>query len=100
MAVEYTTFLEPDVRVAGVRQQPVHLGLEPCSKDVPRMVGSVGQIRVGRAGFTVDLAPQVCRSKRVHDSNVEVEEVHLAVLMLVKFGWVESVLSRWCALPL
>ncbi len=64
VAVEYTTFLEPDVRVAGVRQQPVHLGLEPSSKDVPRMVGSVGQKRVGRAGITVDLARQVCRSKR------------------------------------
>ena len=99
VAVEYSTFLEPDVRAAGVRQQPVHLGLEPASKDVPRVVGSVGQIRVGRAGFTVDPEREICGSRRVHEGNVEVEEVHLAVLMLVEFGWVESVLSRWRALP-
>jgi hypothetical protein len=29
----------------------------------------------------------------------EVEEVHLAVLMLVEFGWVDSILSQWQALP-
>ena len=101
VAVEYTTFLEPDVRAAGVCQQPVHLGLEPASKDEPRVVGSVGQIRVGRAGFTVDPEREICGSRRVHEGNVEVEEVHLAVLMLVEFGWVasESVLSRWRSLP-
>ena len=82
-----------------MRQQPVHLGLDPALKLVPRMVGSVGQIRSGRAGFTVDLEREICGSRRVHDGNVEVEKVHLAVLMLVKFGWVESILSRWRALP-
>ncbi len=55
MAVEHSAFLEPDVRVAGVRQQPVHLGLEPAPKDASHVVGSVGQIRVGCTGFKVDL---------------------------------------------
>jgi hypothetical protein len=54
-AVEDSAFLEPDGGAAGVGQQPVHLGLEPASKDVPRVVGSVGQIRIGRTGFTADL---------------------------------------------
>ena len=85
VAVENSAFLEPDGWAAGVGQQPVHLGLEPASEDVPRVVGSVGQIRVGRTRFTV--------------GDIEVEEVHLAVLMLVKFGWVDSDLSRWRALP-
>ncbi len=31
VAVEHSAFLEPNVRVAGVRQQPVHLGIEPAS---------------------------------------------------------------------
>ncbi len=91
VAVEHSAFLEPDVRVAGVRQQPVHLGLEPATKDVSRVVGSVRQIRVGRTRFTVDLEREICRSIRVHDRDVE--EVHLAVPILVKFGWVDSVLS-------
>ena len=80
-------------------QQPVHLCFEPASKDVPRVVGSVGQIGVGRTGFAVDLESEICGSIRVHDGNVEVEEVHLAVLMLVEFGWVDSFLRRWRALP-
>ncbi len=99
VVVEKTAFLEPDGRVAGVRQQPVDLGLEPASKDVPRVVGSVGQIGVGRAGFAADVAFDICGSMREDDGHVEVEEVHLAVLMLVEFGWVDSVLSRWRALP-
>ena len=99
MVVEQATFLEPDRRAAGVRQQPVHLGLEPASKDVPRVVGSVGQIGVGRTGFAVDLEIEICGSRRVYDGNVEVEEVHLTVLMLVEFGWVDCVHSRWRALP-
>ena len=99
MAVEHSAFLEPNVRVAGVRQQPVHLGIEPASKDVPRVVGSVGQIRKGRTGLTVDLECENCGSTRVHNRDVEVEEVHLAVPILVESGWVDSVLSRWRALP-
>ncbi len=98
VAVDYRAFLEPD-GVAGAHQQPVHLGLEPASKDMPRLVGSVGQIRVGRTGFTVDLEREICESIRVHNRDVEVEEVHLAVPMLVKFGWVDSVLSPWRVLP-
>ena len=99
VVVEHAAFLEPDRRAAGVGQQPVHLGLEPASKDVPRVVGSVGQIRLGRTGFTVDLEFEIRGSRRVHDCDVEVEEVHLTVLMLVKFGWTDCVLSRWRALP-
>ena len=38
VAVEHTTLLECTE----------HLGLAACSTDVPRVVGSVGQIRVGR----------------------------------------------------
>jgi hypothetical protein len=82
-----------------VRQQPVHLGLEPASKDVPRVVGSIGQIRVGRTGFAVDLERELCGCPRVYDCDIEIEEIHLAVLMLVKFGWVDSVLSQWRILP-
>ena len=99
VAVEDSAFLEPDGGAAGVGQQPVHLGLEPASKDVSRVVGSVGQVRVGRTGFTVDLEREICGSIRVHNRDVEVEEVHLAVPILVKSGWVDSVLSRWRALP-
>ncbi len=77
----------------------VHLGIEPAPKDVPRVVGSVGQIRVGSTWFTVDPECEICGSIRVHNSDVEVEDVHLAVLILVKSGWVDSVLSRWRALP-
>ncbi len=51
-----------------------------------RVVGSVGQIRVGRAGFTVDLESEICGSIRVHNGYVEVEEVHLEVPMLVEFA--------------
>ena len=100
---EHSAFLEPlaDVRVARVRQQSVHLGIEPAPKDVPRVVGPVGQIRVGRTGFAVDLECEICGSIRVHRDNrdVEVEEVHLAVPILVKSVWVDSVLSRCRALP-
>ena len=99
VAVEDSAFLEPDGGAAGVCQQPVHLGLEPASEDVPRVVGSVGQIRVGRAGFTADPLVEICGSSRIDDCNVEIEEVHLAVPILVKFGWVDGVLSRWRALP-
>jgi hypothetical protein len=99
VALEHSAFLEPDVRVDGVRQQPAHLGLEPAPKDVSPVVGSVGQIRVGSTGFTVDLECEICGSILVHNRDVEVEEVHLAVSMLVKSGWVDSVLSRWRALP-
>jgi hypothetical protein len=53
VVVECSTLLEPDGWVARVCQQSVHLGLEPASKDVSSIVGSVGQIRVGRTGFTV-----------------------------------------------
>ena len=60
VAVENSAFLEPDGRAAGVGQQPVHLGLEPASEDVSRVVGSVGQIGVGRSGFTVDLEGEIC----------------------------------------
>jgi hypothetical protein len=42
VAVEHSSFLEPDVKVARVRQQPVHLGLEPAPKDASRVVGSIG----------------------------------------------------------
>jgi hypothetical protein len=63
------------------------------------VVGSVGQIRVGRTRFAVDPEVENRRSIRVHDGIVEIEEVHLAVLMLAKFGWVDSILSRWRALP-
>ena len=59
------------------------------------MVGSVGQIGLGRTGFALDLEGEICRCLRVYDCDIEVEEVHLAVLMLVEFGWVDSVLSRW-----
>ncbi len=99
VAVEHSAFLEPDVRVAGVCQQPVHLGIEPASKDVPRVVGSVGQICVGRTGFKVELECEICGSIRVHNRDVEVEEVHLEVPILVKSGWVDSVISLWRALP-
>ena len=93
VVVEHTAFLEPDRGAAGVRQQPVHLGLEPASKDVPRVVGSVGQISIGRTGFTVDLERENCGCLRVYDRDIEIEEIHLAVLILVKFGWVDCVLS-------
>ena len=99
MAVEDSAFLEPDGGAAGVGQQPVHLGLEPASKDVPRVVGAVGQIGIGRTGFTVDLEREICGCLRVDNRDIEVEEVHLAVPILVEFGWVDCVLSRWRALP-
>ncbi len=62
VAVEYSTFFKPDSRVAGVCQQPVHLCLEPTSKDVSSMVGSIGQIRTGCAWFKVDLKRKICES--------------------------------------
>jgi hypothetical protein len=64
-------FLEPDGRVAVERQQPVRLGIEPASKDVPRVVASVGQIGLGRAGFAADVAFDMCGFRRVHDGHVE-----------------------------
>ena len=94
VAQDHAAFLEPDRWAAGVRQQPVHLCLEPASKDVPRVVGSVAQIRVGRTGFTVDLEFEIRGSRRVHDCDVEVEKVHLTVLMLVEFGWADRVLPK------
>ncbi len=90
--VEYTAFLEQDGRAAGVRQQPVHLGLEPVSKDVPRVVRSVGQISVGCAGFTVDLEREICGSRRAYNGNVEVEASPDGA-EAGRFGWVDSVLS-------
>ena len=99
VAVENSAFLEPDGGAAGVGQQPVHLSFKPASKDMPRVVGSIGQIRIGRTGFTVDLEREICGSLRVDNRDIEVEEVHLAVPILVKFGWVDCVLSRWRALP-
>ena len=95
-----SAFLESDGGIAGVCQQPVHLGLEPALKDLSRSVGSVGQIRVGRIGrttFAVDLEWEVCGCLRVYDCDIEVEEVHVPTL--VKFGWVDSVLRQWRALP-
>ncbi len=74
-------------------QQPVHLCLEPALKDVPRVVGSVGQIRVRRTWFTVGLEREICASIQVQNRDVEVEEVYLAVPILVKSGWVDSVLT-------
>jgi hypothetical protein len=96
VAVEDCAFLEPDGGAAGVCQQPVHLGLEPASKDVPRVVGSVGQIGIGRTGL--DLACEICGCLRVDNRDIE-EKVHLAVPILVEFGWADCVLSPWRALP-
>ena len=39
-------------------------------------------------GFVVDLESEICRSYRMDKSNIEVEEAHCPVLILVKFGWV------------
>ncbi len=82
VVVEQAT-LEPDCRIAGARQQPVHIGLKPASKDVPRVVGSVRQIGIGRTRFAVYLEFEICRFRRVYNGNVEVEEVHLAVLLMI-----------------
>ncbi len=76
VAVEDSAFIEPDRGVAGVGKQPVHLGLEPASKDVPRVVGSIGQIHIGRTRFTVDLEREICGSRGVHNSDIKIEEVH------------------------
>jgi hypothetical protein len=83
----------------GVRQQPVHLGFEPALNESRRVVGSAGQIRVGNSGFTVDPEVKTCGSREVHNSNIEVEEVHLMMFAPVKLGRVNRVLSRWRALP-
>ena len=65
------------------------------------MVGSVGQVGLGRTGFAAGTlqakSENACEHTIVMSS---VEEVHLAVLMVVEFGWVDSVPSRWRALPL
>ena len=64
------------------------------------MVGSVGQIGLGRAGFAAGTlkanSADACEHTIVMSS---VEEVRLAVLMLVEFGCVDSVPSRLRALP-
>ena len=46
--------------------------------------------RVGRTGFAVGLECEMRGGVRVYDCDIEVEEVHLAVPMLVKFGWVDA----------
>ena len=44
----------------------MQLGLEPASKHVSRVVGSVGQVSEGAAGFAVDLESKDLESKLRH----------------------------------
>jgi hypothetical protein len=57
------------------------------------MVESVGQIRISRTWLTVTRNLWMLYHR--DNGDIEVEKVHLpvAVLMLVKFGWVDCVLS-------
>ena len=77
----------------------MHLGLEPTSKHVSSVVGSIGQIRVGITGFTVNLEREKCRSCRIDHSYLEVEEAHFSVLIMDESRWVCGVYRRWRALP-
>ncbi len=76
---EHSIFLKPDRGAAGVCQQPMHLCLESALIDVSHMVGSVGQIRIGRTRFTEDLEFEICGCLRVFNRDIdfiiEVKEV-------------------------
>ena len=77
VAVEYSTLsllLKSDRWVAGVVQQPGHLGLEPASKDVPRVVGAIGQIHLGHIGFAVYLESAISGYEclQLYDCDIEV----------------------------
>lgn len=71
-----------------MREQSLYLGLEPTSKDVPCMVGSVRQIRVGITGFPIDPELEYWRPLQANDFNIEVEEIDPAMLMLIEFSWI------------
>ena len=71
--VEYAAFLEPDRGAAGVREQSLHLGLEPASKNVSRVVGSVGQIGVSVTGFAVDLERESCQQMKIYGFREAIE---------------------------
>jgi len=82
-----------------VREQSLHLGLEPASKNVSRVIGSIGQIGVSVTGFAVDLEREKCGSMRANELNVEVKEVYPAELMLNQRSWVGCVDVCRHALP-
>ena len=82
-----------------MREQSLHLGLEPSSKNVARVIGSIGQIGVSVTGFAVDLERESCGSVRANVLNVEVEEVHPTKLMLNQHSWVGCVNVCGRALP-
>ena len=69
----------------------------------PRKTHEVSRGRIRRADrprpcrvCSRDLAGEICGCLRAYDCDFEVEEVRLAMLMLVEFG---SVPSQWRALP-
>ena len=69
-----------------MREQSLYFGLKPSSKNVPCVVGSVRQIRVGVTGFPIYPELQHWRSMQANDFNIEVEEIDPAMLTLVEFS--------------
>ena len=69
----------------------MHLGLEPASKDVSRMIGSIRQISISITGFAVNLECESCRSVCANELDIEVQEVNPAKLMLNQRGWIGCV---------
>jgi hypothetical protein len=69
----------------------LHLGLEPASKDVSRMIGSIRQISISVTGFAVNLECESCGSVCANELNIEVQEVNSAKLMLNQCGWIGCV---------
>ena len=78
----------------------MQFGLEPASKNVSRVIGSIRQIRVGITRFTVDPEHEFMESIRALNLNIKIEEVHSAKLMLENFSRIDGICYRLCALPL